>query len=308
MTASKKPFNCFKRSPYFKKAFAFFIFFSFTFCIGGETIPSHKILESYFSHFKTLSASESWQEILLEGSLALEAAKALGRASDEAKICAQLTSTTFYLGDYKKALGYATRCHTLSEHFEDPSLFIRSLYLESAIHRALASKETHEASMQEGFLQAVSAVETALQMYQKNHLSDCSLKGKLYFNLGAAHADNPTGNLHQALECYLSALECFNQVQGNDACDRIRTYLRLGKVYLLQKQFDKTEDILKKVKPQIFTKRLSLQADYLEAQLRFALGDLTSGLIIAKEGLQKAESLQSQEDIIRFNNLINNKK
>src|SRR6185437_6027105 len=84
-------------------------------CLGASEAPLPPAVESYFSQFATLSKEEKWSDILLQGAKALEAAKEAHQPSEEATICAQLTSTAFYLGDYPLALAYATRCHALSE-------------------------------------------------------------------------------------------------------------------------------------------------------------------------------------------------
>src|SRR3990167_11454473 len=82
--------------------------------------PDNSVIEiiyKYFANFETLAKSENWEEILSQGTVALQAAKTTDRTNDEAKICAQLTSTAFYLGDYTLALKHANRCHELSEEF-----------------------------------------------------------------------------------------------------------------------------------------------------------------------------------------------
>ncbi len=97
----------------------------------------------------------------------MKAAATTRRTNDEAKICAQLTSTAFYLGDYTLALKHANRCHELSEEFVDPSLFIRALYLESAVHRALAGKNINEQAQKRSYQLAVTTAEVAIQVYLK---------------------------------------------------------------------------------------------------------------------------------------------
>mgnify|MGYP003413587208 FL=1 len=201
-----------------------------------STVDASDVIENYYINFDILAKSEKWQEIISQGTIALEAAKNANRPHDEAKICAQLTSTAFYLGDYTEALMYASHCHELSKEFEDAALFIRALYLESAIYRALASKNVGEQAQQAYYLRAVEIAEEAFLIYSKSDIKDINLKGKIYFNLGAAHADNPHGDLETAVNCYFIALECFNSVKAND--DVIRISIRLGKVYLLQKNYD----------------------------------------------------------------------
>lgn len=183
-------------------------------------------------NFKTLKKNEDWNEIISQGTLALRAAKTYGKEQEEAQICAKLASTAFYQGDYLNALEYANRCHELSETFEDPSLFIRALYLESAVHRALANKKTDEIGQDESYSVAVKIAQQAALFYEMRAVNHPSLQGKIYFNLGAAHADNPRGDLNQALDCYSLALHSFKTANAVD--DWIRTKVRLGKAYLIQ--------------------------------------------------------------------------
>lgn len=267
--------------------------------------PDNSVIETvnkYFENFEILAKSENWEEIISQGTAALRAAKATGRTNDEAKIYAQITSTAFYLGDYTLALKHATRCRELSEEFVDPSLFIRALYLESAVHRALAGKNADEQAQQASYQQAVITAEEAIQVYSKNAVGNENLKGKVYFNLGAAHADNPKGNLEKAAYCYVTALDCFKSANAVD--DIIRTSIRLGKVYLLQKKYALSQKIINEVRPQISSERLAMHADYLEAQLKFALNDSPNALKISSNGLARAKSLAAKEDELRFTFLI----
>lgn len=257
-----------------------------------------KSLQVYLKNFESLAKDENWKEILEQGMTALEIAKKHGKTKDEAKICAQLTSTSFYLGDYDLALKYANRSHELSEEFTDPSLFIRALYLESAVHRALAGK-TNDQNFYE---LAVKNSEEALHVYANKDLDDQNLKGKVYFNLGAAHADNPKGNLEKAENSYVAALSCFKNAEALD--DIIRVSIRLGKVYLLQKKYDLSEKIIQEIRPELTNERISMHMDYLEAQLKVALHDFPNALKIAETGLFRAKTLGAKEDEARLLSLI----
>jgi tetratricopeptide (TPR) repeat protein len=240
--------------------------------------------DSYFKRFETLAKEEMWEEIVAEATTELEIAVNENRLYDQAKICAQLTSTFFYLGNYEQALVYAKHCHKLSEMFTDPSLYLRALYLESAVYRAY--KE---------YPLAVEIAEEALRLYYAKGLENPLLLGKIYFNLGAAHADNPMGNLSEAEKCYSKALECSPVPE-----DIIRITIRLGKVYLLQKNFERTQQIIDEIRPQITQERLTMHADYLEAQLKLALNDLDAAIQIAQTGLHRAQNLGAKEDESRF--------
>jgi tetratricopeptide (TPR) repeat protein len=261
------------------------------------------IINVYFENFEDLSKSEKWEEIISQGKMALETARKANRFQDEAKICAQLTSTAFYLGDYNQALMYANRCHELSEAFIDPSLFLRALYLESAVYRALASKSNEEVQ-ETSYSRAVEIAEEAISIYSKKDIKNITLEGKIYFNLGAAHADNPKGDLKKAVDCYSFALYCFQSINAHD--DIIRTNIRLGKVHLLQKNYDLCQQALDEVRPMISIDRLSMHADYLEAQLKLAINDIENAIKMARNGLEKAITLGAKEDELRLRSLLQN--
>lgn len=262
------------------------------------------VIQTYFKNFETLSKVEKWEDIISQGRLALEEARRQQRFPEEAKICAQLTSTSFYQGNYPEALSYAIRCHELAEEFSDPTLFIRALYLESAVHRALAGKNTNEELQQRSYQLAVKTADEATQVYSKKTVENENLKGKVYFNLGAAHADNPKGDLEEASRCYRIALGCFKNENSVD--DVIRTSIRLGKVYLLRKEYECSQQVIDEVRFKISNQRLAMQADYLEAQLKFALNDFPNALKIAQSGLDKARILGAKEDELRLISLVEN--
>jgi len=269
---------------------------------GTPSRTADAAIEAYFKNFEILARSENWKEIIEQGKIALEASRIANRPQEEAKICTQLASTAFYLGDFPKALEYVSRCHELSKEFQDPSLFVRALYLESAIYRALAQKQDEEQDRQAYYLRAAQIAEEASHIYFKNELNCQNLLGKIYFNWGAAHADNPKGDLEKAADCYSKALGCFQNIEATD--DLIRTSIRLGKVYLMQKKYDLSQKIIDVVRPQITVERLAIHADYLEAQLKFAQNDLECAIKIARKGLLRAVALGAKEDESRLASLL----
>jgi tetratricopeptide (TPR) repeat protein len=206
------------------------------------------------------------------------------------------------MGSYTQALVYATRCHELAETFDDPSLFIRALYLESAIYRALAAKEASEGAQQAMYMRAVEICEKAAELYSQKGIEDVNLKGKIYFNLGAAHADNPQGDLERAGSCYATALGCFKEAGNLD--DIIRVCMRLGRVYLLQSHYERCQHMINVVRPLISNERLSMHADYLEAQLKLAENEINEALRLVRSGLEKARALGAKEDEARLISLL----
>ena len=270
------------------------------FCLVGavQSVVYADDIQTYFESFERLAKTENWKEIIIQGKKALEEAGSLGQVQAEAKICAQLTSTAFYQGDYDLALEYAGRCHELSEAFEDPALFLRALYLESAVYRAFAGKKNSD----EFYSKAVKTAERAVKIYVERNVKNRVLEGKIYFNLGAAHADNLQGDWNEAKKCYSLALECFKDAGIDD--DYVRTSIRLGKVYLLQGLYEMSQKIVDEVRPLVSSSRLAMHVDYLEAQLKLALGDQEGAFEIARRGFSQAEILGAKEDRARFGVLL----
>ncbi len=261
-------------------------------------------IENYFRDFEILSDMGSWSELFEKGVRALDISIKEDRVKDQAKICAQLTSVAFYQGNYDKALTYAKMCHNLSEEFVDPTLFIQSLYVESAANLALASKSDNEKLQQAYFLKAIEVAENALEIYELKGINCDILKGKIYYNLGAAHADNPRGSLDLAAHFYSAALQAFENAK--DLENQMKVQLHLGKVYLLQKSFEYTQKTIDKARDLISNKWALMHSDYLEAQLKLAMNSFIEAAKIAERGLEKARSLNLKEDEERFISLLQN--
>ena len=260
------------------------------------------IIARYFEQFETLSQAEDWDAIIALGINAIESTQQARRPKDEAKICAQLTTTLFNKGQYAQALPYAQQCGELFQTLQDQPMIIRSLYLKSAIARGLAQKEVTESSQQAMFICAIAQAEQAETQYKSNHINNVNLLGKIHFNLGAAHADNPKGDLEKAATSYEKALECFKK--ENATYDIIRVSIRLGKVYLLNKNYTASQEVIDKVRPQITGERLAMQTDYLEAKLKLAVKDLDGATRVARNGLARAEKLGAKEDESRLQNIL----
>lgn len=184
----------------------------------------------------------------------------------------------------------------------EPFLFLRALYLQSAAYRALAAKKDEEKAQQALYLKAVEIAEKAASTYAKKGVGNVDLLGKIHFNLGAAHADNPKGDLKRAMDSYSIASECFEREKEVD--DIIRTKIRQGKVYLLQGNYDLSQKSIDECRPQITSERLAMQADYLEAQLKFAIKDIEKAIKVARNGLVRAKALGAKEDELRLTTLL----
>jgi hypothetical protein len=271
----------------------------------------HIVITKFFENLPTFSKDERWKELIAQGTEALEAAKKLSRVSDEAKICSHLASICYYMGNYRQACTYAICCHELADKCDDPTLLARMCYLESAIRRALAAKEETVEEQQTSYADAVAICEQGAAIYSKLENEDGNLEGEIYFNLAAAHADNPKGDLKEAKRFYNLAAICFKDANITEGS--IRTAIDLGKVYLLQRNFDGCEQKIKEVKALIAGKkspkacnRLSMQANYLDAQYTFARAkrDMEKASVIAQKCLGEAKSLCAEEDEAKLRLLL----
>lgn len=171
----------------------------------------------------------------------------------------------------------------------------------SALHRACASKATNQELQQKGFLLATQYAEEASVIYIEKRIENNTLKGKIFFNCGAAHADNPKGDLRRAADFYAIALKCYEKAGSSD--DLMCLNIRLGKINLLQKNYAACQDVINSVRSRQLTERIALQVDYLEAQLHAAQDEFDKALKIAACGLNRAKTLGAKEDENRLQSL-----
>jgi len=256
----------------------------------------------YFKIEETLVKEEQWEEIIQKSKAPLAEAIKINRHSAAANIYFQRTSAFFKLGKYIEARENALCCDKLMQSIENPILVIQALYLKSAVYRALASKELEPKAKQEMFLQAVEIAESACQIYTEKSVENENLLGKVFFNLGAAHADNPHGDLQEAEHCYQNALKFFKNSGSFE--EEVRTNVRLGKIYLIKKDYSFLKELIHEARATILPDRLTMHIDYLEAQYLLAIGDCENGERVTKSGLSRAICLRAEEDQLRFNVLL----
>lgn len=229
---------------------------------------------SFFQDFPALRSQDRWTEITATGEEALNEA-----SKEEAmKIHGILASSYFYAGDYETAGSHASHCYELACELADPDQEVHGLYLLSAIARAEGD-----------FSAAKSIAEEALEKSQGE------IRAKVLFNLGAAHADDPKGDLAAAEKHLREALTHFTHMD-----DQHRTILRLGKIYLLLGKVEKAQELLQQAKPEIKTSRIQMHAVYLEAQIEKALGHSDLARKLIEEALAKAEKLGAAQDAKRY--------
>lgn len=266
--------------------------------IASSTYQYSPVIEQFYSDFKILEKEKKWSEIVSAGKVALEEAKSKDNFHDEARICAIVTSSLFYLGQFNEGFDYANRCKDVSLKIKEWPLYVRGLYLLSAVYRGLKS-----------FDLAVQTAEEALQVYIDKKIENDELLNKVHLNYGAAYADNPKATkneLEKAASHYCKAIDCLTRCEDNEQnlVDLIRLKLRLGKVYLLQENFQATAEIIKEVRQLELDKRLEIHTDYLEAQLKFELKEFNSSKEITMRALDNAKKLDAKEDIKRLEEFL----
>lgn len=214
----------------------------------------------YFYAFENLRAEEKWPEIVSLGEKHLqEGAPAL----ETMQIHAHLASSYFYLGNYIQAESHARACYEAGCREGERPFQARGLYLLSACARARKEFEA-----------ARAIARLALPL-----CDETELKAKVFFNLGAAIADDPEcKDLSQAEEAYASALDlfqCENDIQ--------RCKIRLGKVLFLTGKKEEAGQIVDSILPEIGQERVLMHALYLKAQIENRSGEAIRALGIAEK-------------------------
>ena len=160
---------------------------------------------------------DQWKAIISEGNIALNNPET--PLEEKAEINALLASTQFYLGNYAAMKTHINACETIALALNLNNYRIRSGYLLSAYYR-----------IQQDFTQAKAVINQTL-MYFNTETPD-ALKAKVYFNAGAAYADEPQGDIAKAIDFYQSSLHLLDPKTD----DHHRTTIRLAKAYLLLNQ------------------------------------------------------------------------
>ncbi len=215
---------------------------------------------TYAESFSLLREQADWTEIVRLGEAAA------------AEIHGQLASTYFYQGDFENAKRHALLCLEQER--------VHGLYLLSAVARAEGN-----------FSEARRLCREALP------LSSGELRAKVLFNLGAACADDPGGNLQEALSSFDEAITLFVCPE-----DRQRTLIRLAKVHLLLGNVEQAEQISKTF--EFVSERTSLHAAYLSAQIEKALGRSDEARKIASAALEQALKLGAKKDAERIRQFL----
>ncbi|MBS0625319.1 MAG: hypothetical protein JSS32_04645 [Verrucomicrobia bacterium] len=230
----------------------------------------------YFEAFPRLKKSEDWTAIV---SLGQEALQENLSPQEAMQIHGQLASTFFYQGNFQETENHAAKCLTFAFEAKDLEQEIHALYLLSAAARG-----------QENFGAAKLFAAQALKKVGAG-----PLRAKVLFNLGAAEADDPAGDLEKAKVSFQEAIGLYTCPE-----DQSRTAIRLGKVYLLQGELKKARDLVLETLSNIESERVKSHAEFLLAQIEKAEGHREEALWFARMALSRAEKLSAQKDCERI--------
>ncbi len=262
--------------------------------------PVNAPFDNYLFNFDQLKKDENWKEITLLGNQALSNCSIL--PAQKAKIHAQLASCYYYLGDYESSANHASSCLEISECLDDPILLMRSLYLLSAHKRGEGNKNAAIDPKQadQYFKEARSLIDKAFLYF--DHCKDDFIKAKVLFNAGAAHSDDPNGDLKIATQRYQEAIKIYRSLEEYD--DFARTSIRLGKVFLLQGKLDDLSSLLNKIDINLLPQKTKVHYQYLEAQYYVAIEDYPKARFILLDAIKDAKALEMAADLDRLSRLL----
>lgn len=250
----------------------FLLFAVFSLC---ASVP-----EEYLKTFPDLRKQEKWDEIV---DLGVKALSDSPTDKELIQIHGHLASSYFYLGDFEEVEHHANHCYKFACKSGDKNEQAHGLYLLSAAARSRGEFEQARIFARKGL-----------------PLAEGEMKAKVYFNLGAAEADDPDGNLEEAENAYKEARDLFECPE-----DQQRTSIRLGKIYLLKGDLDEAERVVEALLPLIQCDRISMHSEYLSAQIEKARGNPEEARNFAAHALEKAERLGAKKDIERLQNFLN---
>ncbi|GFR05493.1 uncharacterized protein TNCT_117071 [Trichonephila clavata] len=172
----------------------------------NESKNINSSVEKFFQEYDALKESEDWKGIIDIGLKALEDSKITNE--NLALIKCRLTSCYYYLGQFEEALKVAKGTLEGATQADKKELQARSLYLISAIYRALFLKASEEEKTEQKYKESASEnIERALKLLSDHDVSDFT-KAKVYFNAGALEHDVNV-SLGSALEHYSQAMKLF---------------------------------------------------------------------------------------------------
>ncbi len=231
------------------------ILFIFLF-LSATLLGKGNVYEKYAEDLPKLQEQEDWTSLIQLGEKTLS--NGSGSLEQKAYVHADLANAYFYLGDYATGEIHAYECLKLSKELKNTESLIQSLYLLSAHKRGIGNTEDAWA-----FIEAQDLIEKALHLINKETLAQ--LKGTVYFNAGAAYADDPSGNLDLAVIYYNKAIAFFQESKSQDYY--LRTLIRLSKALFLQGDIESSKRNIDAIDEDNCSKRTLMHLLYLKAQI-----------------------------------------
>lgn len=243
--------------------------------------------DDFFMNFETLKLSESWEEIVNLGYSALNEDL---DPQNNARINTRLASSLFYLGNKQEALDAATYAFGNASLAGNKELEARSLYLISAAHRGLGTKE-----------EAFAFIHDALKFANNLEVGQIT-KLKIFFNAGALYQDL-SNDAVKAQEYYTKALEICTNLKDEDDCNRtkirsIRAILEQGDALFASNQ---ANELSSKIN---INSKTGVHLLQLRSKIAFALNDYQNSCLYASQGFNIAKAKQMQTEINMFNALL----
>ncbi len=256
-------------------------------------------VDNFFTKVEDLKTDNEWKHIILLGEQALNDKKHI--LEQRAHIHAELSSCSFYLGEYDLGLEHAGKCLLMSKYLNNTNQIIRALYLTSAHNRALAGISTDPQEKKEFFDAARSFFYKALEYVDQTN--DEQLKAQVYFNGAAAYADDPDGDLNTALTWYQRAMNIFERFEQLN--DYNCAAIRLGKLSLKIGKLPSCRKILDNINLEELSNRTAVHFKLLKAQYLIAIEEFSGAREVILDALENANKLEMKTDIKRLELLLN---
>jgi phosphatidylethanolamine-binding protein (PEBP) family uncharacterized protein len=249
-----------------------------------------------------LKKEERWQEIVQEGEKAASHFRDVGEYENEFFVLDELVSHYSRLGKYAIASEKCRRLGEIALILKHNTAIIDSLFKLSVSLRGIADESKNKAQQKLLFAEATRYGELALERCRRDCPSEYQLLGKTLYNIGAANADDPEGDVAKAITYYKEALEIFNANVEMDYARR--TEIRLGKAYLLLGKLYQTKEIIEKLEKEPLEKRTYMHWLYLKAQLATREGKNKEAIELSEKGRGLALNLNAKAEKRRFEELL----
>lgn len=264
-------------------------------------------IDAYYFNINDFVQNKQWRRAIIMGKNAFEGAVSLQKLDVAWKIGDTLVSHNFFLGDFEEALRQGLENQKIAELLAEPKKMAKSLYKISAAYRGIGdSSSIHSESQIQSFQKSRDAIKKSLQIAEEKCPLEQSLRAKILFNLGALESQDPKGDLTKAKDAYTEAIVLFERTGREDY--RQRTLLRLGKLYLLQKNLIDARATCECLRNLVSDERSLMHFFYLDAQILSSEGNWPHACESSEKALALAIKLEAKADIQRIQEFFTNKE